>query len=68
MKKTILFIVGLCSGICLVMMWFHRGLIAASIKGEPLPKAPKGCPAYKDEAKDEVKEEAKDEKTEYLSE
>ena len=48
-----LFIGGLCSGICLVMLWLHRGMISAAVKGEPLPKAPKGCPAYKDEENDE---------------
>ena len=45
------FICGLCSGVCLVMLWLHRGMISAAIKGEPLPKAPKGCPAYIDEEK-----------------
>ena len=53
MKKALLFIGGLCSGVFLVMLWLHRGLISASVKGEPLLKAPKGCPAYKDEEKDE---------------
>lgn len=56
MKKALLFIGGLCSGVFLVMLWLHRGLISASVKGEPLPEAPKGCPAYKDE-EDEVKDE-----------
>ena len=51
MKKAMLFICGLCSGVCLVMLWLHRGMISAAIKGEPLPKAPKGCPAYIDEEK-----------------
>ena len=53
MKKALLFIGGLCSGICLVMLWLHRGMISAAVKGEPLPKAPKGCPAYKNEENDE---------------
>ena len=30
-----------------VMLYLHRRLIIAAIKGEELPKAPKGCPAYK---------------------
>ena len=53
MKKAMLFIGGLCSGVILVMLWLHRGMISAAVKGEPLPKAPKGCPAYKDEENDE---------------
>ena len=52
MKKALLFIGGLCTGVCLVMLWLHRGLISASVKGDPLPKAPKGCPAYKAEEND----------------
>lgn len=60
MKKALLFIGGLCSGICLVMLWLHRGLIKAAVKGEPLPKAPKGCPAYKDEENTEEREELSD--------
>lgn len=30
----------------LVMLYMHRNLIIAAIKGEALPKAPKGCLAY----------------------
>lgn len=56
MKKVLLFIGGLCSGVCLVMLWLHRGLISAAVKGEPLPKAPKSCPAYKEENDDEIEE------------
>ena len=33
----------------LVLLYLHRNLIIAAIKGEELPKAPKGCPAYKAE-------------------
>ena len=29
------------------MVYVHRRVIVAAIKGEELPKAPKGCPAYK---------------------
>lgn len=34
----------------LVLLYLHRNLIIAAIKGEELPKAPKGCPAYKAES------------------
>ena len=30
------------------MAYLHRNLIMAAIKGEELPRAPKGCPAYKE--------------------
>lgn len=33
-----------------VLLYLHRNLIIAAIKGEELPKAPKGCPAYKEKA------------------
>ena len=32
-----------------VLLYLHRKLIMAAIKGEELPKAPKGCPAHKAE-------------------
>lgn len=47
MKKATVFLCGLCTGLCLVMLWLHRGLIAAAIKGEELPEAPESCPAFK---------------------
>jgi hypothetical protein len=47
MKKTTGFLFGFCTGISLVMLWLHRGLISAAIKGEKLPEAPEGCPAYR---------------------
>ena len=34
------------------MAWVHRGVIAALIKGEPLPEAPEGCPAYRGDEQD----------------
>ncbi len=34
------------------MVWVHRGVIAALIKGEPLPEAPEGCPAYRGDEQD----------------
>ena len=46
-KKGIVFLCGVFSGLCLVMLYLHRGLIAAAIKGEKLPEAPESCPAYK---------------------
>ena len=32
-----------------VLLYLHRNVIMAAIKGEELPKAPKGCPAYRAE-------------------
>ena len=43
-----LFIEAVVGGI-FAMVYLHRNLIMAAIKGEELPKAPKGCPAYKEE-------------------
>ncbi len=34
-------------GAVLMLLYMHRGLIAAAIKGEELPEAPEGCPAHK---------------------
>lgn len=39
--------VGLCVGMCLVMLWLHRSMIAAAVKGKPMPEAPEGCPAFR---------------------
>ena len=47
MKKIALFLCGLCTGLCLTMLWLHRGMIVAAIKGEEMPEAPESCPAYK---------------------
>ena len=47
MKKGIIFLCGVLSGVFLIMLYLHRGLIAAAIKGEELPEAPESCPAYK---------------------
>ena len=44
-----LFVEAIVGGI-FAMVYLHRNLIMAAIKGEELPKAPKGCPAYKEEA------------------
>ena len=46
MKKTFAFLGGLCTGIWLVMVWLHKELIVAAIKGEKLPEPPESCPAY----------------------
>ena len=43
--RTIIFCV--CGSFIGAMLYLHRRLIIAAIKGEELPKAPKGCPAYK---------------------
>ena len=48
MKNTIgKWIGALCLCVAAYMLFVHRGLIAAAIRGEELPEAPKGCPAYK---------------------
>lgn len=33
-------------GSIVLLLYLHRNLIIAAIKGEELPKAPKGCPVY----------------------
>jgi len=50
MKNWIGKILGLAA-LCFAgwMLYLHRRLIVAAIKGEELPKAPKGCPAYREE-------------------
>ena len=47
MKKISVFLCGLFTGLCLIMLWLHRGMIVAAIKGEEMPEAPESCPAYK---------------------
>lgn len=37
----------LCSCFLIAMVYIHRRVIVAAIKGEEIPKAPKGCPAHK---------------------
>lgn len=50
MKKIMNRIVGeAVLGGVFVLLYLHRNLIMAAIKGEELPKAPKGCPAHKAE-------------------
>lgn len=54
MKKSIFgFIGGVCAGASLVMLYLHRDVIKAAIKGEELPEAPEGCPAFKKDAAEE---------------
>ena len=55
MKKIIVFLCGLCTGLCLIMLWLHRGMIVAAIKGEEMPEAPESCPAYKKKIKPGLK-------------
>ena len=46
-KSIASFSLGVCTGACLIMLYLHRGLIIAAIKGEKLPEAPESCPAFK---------------------
>ena len=52
-KSFFAFIEGICTGVFLIMLYLHRNVIKAAITGEEMPKAPKGCPAYKPENNDE---------------
>ena len=56
MKKCIPFLYGFAAGVTAVMLYLHRGLIAAAIKGEQLPDAPESCPAFKKEPESEPSE------------
>ena len=47
MKQICKLVCAVMLGFTLVMLYMHRQLIVAAIKGEELPEAPKGCPAYK---------------------
>lgn len=38
--------IGLCAGICLVILWLHRQMIFALLRGEELPEASGGCPFF----------------------
>ena len=49
MKKCFQFLCGVVVGVTAIMLYLHRGLIAAAIKGEKLPEAPESCPAFKKE-------------------
>lgn len=56
MKRTMLLIGGVCAGICLTMLYLHRGMICAAIKGEEMPEAPGCCPACKHKAEEAAEE------------
>lgn len=47
MKKGIVFLCGLLSGVLLIMLYLHRGVIVAAIKSEALPEAPESCLVHK---------------------
>ena len=54
MNKTFLaFIGGICTGLVLIMLYLHRGMIRAAITGEEMPKAPESCLAFSPEDYDE---------------
>lgn len=46
MKKLLGFLCAVCLGAALVLLYLHRGMIVAALKGEPMPEAPEGCPAF----------------------
>ncbi|MBQ3416686.1 MAG: hypothetical protein IJH32_02510 [Ruminococcus sp.] len=52
-KSFLSFIGGICTGVFLIMLYLHRGMIKAAITGGEMPKAPEGCPAFipEDDAK-----------------
>lgn len=47
--KTVLLCCVLLACLCGLgwLVWAHRRVIVALVKGEPLPEAPDGCPAYR---------------------
>ncbi len=45
-RSFLSFIGGICTGVFLIMLYLHRGVIKAAITGQELPKAPKSCPAF----------------------
>lgn len=47
-KSVANFLCGVFTGFFLVMLYMHRGVIKALVKGEEILKAPKGCPAFKE--------------------
>ena len=49
MKSFFAFIVGICTGALLFMLYLHRGMIKAALSGEEMPKAPESCPAFRKE-------------------
>lgn len=53
MKSFFAFIGGICTGVCLIMIYLHRRMIKAAITGGEIPKAPESCPAFRPEDDDE---------------
>lgn len=47
MNSILLVAGGIVIGAFLVMLYLHRRVIAAAIKGEEMPKAPESCPYSK---------------------
>ena len=46
--KKLLIIFGACGvGFAVFMLITHLGIIKSAVKGEELPEAPEGCPAFK---------------------
>ena len=47
--KTVLLCCILLACLCGLgwLVWVHRRVIVALVKGEPLPEVPEGCPAYR---------------------
>lgn len=52
MKTFLTFLGGICTGILLIMLYLHKGMIIAALNGEKLPDAPECCPAFKPEDDD----------------
>lgn len=52
-RSIFAFMVGVCTGVFLIMLYLHRNVIKAAITGGEMPKAPKSCPAYDPEDNDE---------------
>lgn len=48
-KTACSFVSGVAVGVALIMAYLHRDVIVAAVKGEKIPDAPEGCPAYKAE-------------------
>ena len=47
MKNLLSVLGGMIVGLFLVMLYLHRRVIVAAIKGEEIPKAPENCPYSK---------------------
>ena len=49
MKKAFYFLTGIIAGVFGIMLYLHRSMIIAALKGEEMPKAPESCPAFSKE-------------------